>query len=55
MKKVPIHSRVPQFVKDALEQQAKDHSITPSKHIGDIVAKHIAKQEIKLSKKEYGK
>lgn len=55
MKKVPIHSRVPQSIKDALEQQAKDHSITPSKHIGDIVAKHISKQEIKPGKKEHGK
>jgi len=54
MKKVPIHSRVPQSIKDAIDKQAKENFVTPSKHIGNIVAKHVSKQEIKSNgKKEY--
>jgi hypothetical protein len=55
MKKVAIHSKVPQSIKDELDRQAKEKAITPSKHIGEIVEKHVSKTEVKpTNKKEYG-
>lgn len=48
MKKVPIHARVDQTVKDMIDQQAKDESKTPSKHIGDILTKHVSKKESQI-------
>jgi len=56
MQKVVIHARVPQWVKDAVEEQAKENAITASNHIGKVLEKHVTKQEGKpVEKKEYGK
>lgn len=53
--KKQIPARVEESTINALKIQAKTENRTFSNHVDTVLTKHVSKQEVKASKKEYGK